>query len=376
VSFQYSSFTSKEILKIAAEDIRSNAKIQAHDLESMFVNKIEGVTSNLQIVSSARSVQNSEFERARTLFNAAQNSTSELTNFYMWLDGEGRLVWLSNINQTTYQNIRGTDLSFRPYFIEAKKGLDNYYSSAIDSNNNVTRIYISRPMVSMETGEFLGVSVAGIRLTTFGTLLQNQLSPDTQSSVGMIDRNGLILYSGSQELIGKDVFGPEFQSILPPELKDPFNEFLRQSLQGQSGLEDFTAGNETSTIAYEPIILEGEQFGTLYVVAPHQFADNVGALVQQQTNFNTIMTMVIGSAAFAVAALVVVWNARLERVVTARTSELQAKGEELKRSYDSLAIANEQLKVHDKMQKSSSISPPMSSGRRRRRSSAMPSFCR
>jgi hypothetical protein len=33
VSFQYSSFTSIEILKIAAEDVRSNAKIQAHDLE-------------------------------------------------------------------------------------------------------------------------------------------------------------------------------------------------------------------------------------------------------------------------------------------------------------------------------------------------------
>jgi signal transduction histidine kinase len=46
-----------------------------------------------------------------------------------------------------------------------------------------------------------------------------------------------------------------------------------------------------------------------------------------------------------------VWNARLERVVTSRTSELRAKSEELKKSYDSLASANEQLKVHDRLQK-------------------------
>jgi signal transduction histidine kinase len=73
--------------------------------------------------------------------------------------------------------------------------------------------------------------------------------------------------------------------------------------------------------------------------------------VDQQRHFSTIIAIVIGTAAVAVAALVLVWNARLERVVTARTAELQAKSEELKRSYDSLAGANEQLKVHDRMQK-------------------------
>jgi signal transduction histidine kinase len=63
------------------------------------------------------------------------------------------------------------------------------------------------------------------------------------------------------------------------------------------------------------------------------------------------MTLVIGAAAVGVAALVIVWNSRLEKTVAVRTSELRAKSDELKRSYDTLATANEQLKVHDRLQK-------------------------
>lgn len=351
VSFQYSSFTSNEILKIAADNVRTSTQIQAHDLDRIMVNKLDSIAGKLQIISNAPAVESNEFERARTLFNTAQNASSELTNFYMWLDSEGKLVWLSNMNQTTYETFRGTDLSERPYFIEAKNRLNVYYSSAIDSNDNIIRLYISRPIVNEETGEFSGVAAVGIKLDTLGTFLQEELSPDFKSTFGIVDRNGVILYSRSQELIGKHIFGPELQSILPPDLKDSFNEFMRQSLQGNPGIQDFSTENATSTIAYQPIFLGGEQFGTLYVVTPHEFASNVGLLVDQQRNFSTIMAAAIGTAAVAVAALVITWNTRLEKTVSTRTTELRTKSEELKRSYDSLAVANEQLKVHDRLQK-------------------------
>jgi signal transduction histidine kinase len=351
VSFQYSSYTSGEILKIAANDIRSNARIEAHDLDRIMVNKLDSIAGKLQIISNSPAVQNDEFERARTLFNTGQNASSELTNFYMWLDSEGRLVWLSNMNQTTYETFRGTDLSQRSYFIEAKNRLDTYYSSAIDSNDNIIRLYISNPIVDQETGEFTGVAVAGIRLDSLGTFLQNELSPGFKSTFGMVDRNGIILHSQSQELVGKHIFGPEVQSRLPPDLKDSFNEFIRQSLQGNPGVQDFSTENATSTIAYEPIFLGGEQFGTLYIVTPHEFAGSVRLLVEQQRNFSTIMAAAIGVAAVGVATLVITWNTRLTKTVSTRTSELRAKSEELEKSYDSLAAANEQLKVHDKLQK-------------------------
>src|SRR5690606_10723972 len=49
--------------------------------------------------------------------------------------------------------------------------------------------------------------------------------------------------------------------------------------------------------------------------------------------------------------LVLTWNTKLMRTVDARTLELRSKTDDLKRSNDSLASANEQLKIHDRMQK-------------------------
>jgi signal transduction histidine kinase len=350
-SFKYSSYTSNEILKIAASDVRSNAQIQAHDLVRIMVHKLDSIDDNLEIIANAPTVQEGNVGRAHSVFDAAQNATSDLTNFYMWLDSEGRLVWLSNMNQTVYEAFKGTDLSYRSYFIEAKNRLGTYYSNTIDSNDDVPRIYVSHPIVSKETGAFIGVTVAGIKLDTFGTFLQDEMSSSFQSTIGMLDRNGVVLYSQNQQFIGRNIFDKEIQSLIPGEVKDPFNRLIRQSLEGSSGMEDLTVGGNTTTLAYQPIMVEEEQFGTLYVVAPHKFADNVGLLVDQQRNFSTVMAGSIGAAAVGISALVIVWNSRLEKVVDTRTSELRTKSDELKRSYDSLATANEQLKVHDRLQK-------------------------
>ena len=35
----------------------------------------------------------------------------------MWLDKNGKMIWLSNIKQSVYQKYKGIDLSYRPYFL-------------------------------------------------------------------------------------------------------------------------------------------------------------------------------------------------------------------------------------------------------------------
>jgi len=57
---------------------------------------------------------------------------------------------------------------------------------------------------------FKGVIVAGIRVDTLGNLLKNQLLPEFKSTIGLLDKNGIIIYNGnmsytasSQSYIGK-----------------------------------------------------------------------------------------------------------------------------------------------------------------------------
>jgi len=79
-SYQYSVFTSDQIRKIGAQDISSNAEIQAHDIARNLKNNIEAVSSNLALLSNIPAIQNQDLESSKELFSDAQGTTSNITS--------------------------------------------------------------------------------------------------------------------------------------------------------------------------------------------------------------------------------------------------------------------------------------------------------
>jgi len=348
-SYQYSVFTSNKIVDIASQEVRSNVRIEVHDLTQILGKQLQTVSTLLQTLTPSPLIQNNQSQKlAFVLFNSRQNSTSELTNFYMWLDNNGKIVWISNMNESTYQKYRGTDLSYRPYFTIPKVTHEAYYSSLITSNDKIPRLYISYPIINGTTGIFKGVVVAGINVYTLGNLLKNQLFPQFNSTIGLLDRNGIILYTNPPQYVGENVFGNKFQSALssllhPSDSITLLNNLIKTSLQGSTGSGDILANGKMSTIAYEPVLVKGQYFLTLYISAQQNLATDVSALIDQQRYFTILIIAIIGAVAVVIAFLVFSWNKRLETVVSTRTAEL-------KTANDSLAGANERLKIHDKMQ--------------------------
>ena len=293
------------------------------------------------------------------MINSRQRSSSDITDFYMWLNKDGKINWISNINASTYQKYRGTDLSYRQYFTIPKKTYTAYYSSLIESNDKVPRLYISYPVINM-TGTnndndnsnvkrvFTGVVVASIRLESLGNFLKDQLYPQFNSTIGLLDKNGTILYAPrAQQYVGENIFGNKFQSLVSsilhaPESKNLLND-LSNSLQGNTGSKDILINGKMNTVAYQPVVVSGKNFLTLYVSVQHHLATDVDALIVQHQYFTMLMVTIIGGVAFIIIFLVFSWNKRLETIVNARTIEL-------KKANDSLASAIEKLKVHDKMQ--------------------------
>nr|MDQ6864231.1 sensor histidine kinase [Thermoproteota archaeon] len=359
ISYQYSTFTSNKIVEISSQEVRSTARIEVHDLSQILSNRLQTVSVLLQRLSPSPLIQNDTYQKsAFILFNARQLATSELTNFYMWLNKDGKVVWISNMNQTTYQKYKGTDLSYRPYFTLPKTTHTAYYSSLRDSNDKIPRLYISYPVINNSTGTvdtgidksentrvgviFKGVVVAGIRADTLGNLLKNQLFSQFNSTIGLLDRNGISLYTNPHRYVGEYIFGNKFQSVLssalnPPESKNLLNGLIKRSLQGYTGSGDILVNGKMNTIAYEPVAAGGKNFLTLYISAQQNLASNVSTLIDQQRYFTLLVVTIISAVAIIGAFLVFSWNRRLETTVGARTAEL--------------ALANEQLKVHDKMQK-------------------------
>ncbi len=362
-SFQYSSLISNNIVNIASDELRSQARIQVHDFAQILANRLESITILLQTLADSPAIQNNEFRRAQIIIDYRKNYTDHLTDFYMWLDKDGKIVWISNINSTAYQRYKGFDLSYRPYFTVPKNINTAYYSSIIDSNDRVPRLYISYPILGKQGGEykdttnetkigtFKGVVVSAIRLNTLGNLLKNQLFPEFESNMILMDKNGMILYSSSnQSYIGKNVFGEEFQSTLSTLLslksRNSLNELFKTSLQQRNtdGSIDIFAQNRMNTIAYEPVIVKGNHFMTSFISSTHNFASNVSDAIDQQKNFSIFIVIIIASVAIGISFLVLTWNRRLETIVTTRTAELTKANKKLVSVY-------EQLKVHDKMQR-------------------------
>jgi signal transduction histidine kinase len=372
--YQYSNSISGEIVNLAIDDIESNVKIQSHVISRSLANSVSAIISNLRVFANAPSIQNGSLS-SQTLFDAAQESTKGLTEGYYWLDRDGKVITYSQVNE--FPDYRGADLSSRDYFKIPRDKNMPYFTSVINSTDKVQRVYISYPIIgnsvngngsgdnsgsssviesnatsaaltnndSNNNNVFEGVIVAALRATDIGKFLQSELLKEFPNTAGLIDSNGIILYSQNQSYIGKNYFGNEFQSVIPAAIRNDFNAIIERSLEGNTGLEDFTIeqGN-TSTVAYNPVVVNGDHIWTLYIVSPHQLAENVYGLINKESVLSIIIIAIIMAIAGALFFIIMSWNRTLRGAVNTRTQEL-------KNTVNQLSQANEQLKVHDKMQK-------------------------
>ena len=362
ISYQSASFTADEIKKIAEEDIKSNARIQAYDLSRILVHSLDSINSNLKVLTSSPFLFESDIDQVQNLLYSAQSSTLNITDAYYWIDVNGRIVTSSKIYQTDKAN-EILDTQNQPFFLNSKKTLTPFYSTSITSKGSPSSfLYISYPLIKQQILKyqnntynakqiFNGVLVAAISVKSLGVFLQNEMTSSIIGNVGLMDRDGVIIYARNQSLIGNNYVSNEFQSLIPNDLRESYNKIIKKGLEGKSLAEDLTYNGSAITLSYEPIVINGKYLWTLYVSFPHQLASNVGSLIAQQNNFSTLIVVITGSVTFGIIYLILSWNKRLEGEVNIRTGELKNTNISLMKSNELLEEANEQLKVHDKMQK-------------------------
>lgn len=362
LSYQYSSFTASKIAGIASDDVRTNAKIEAYHLSQILIHSINSITNNFRALTNSLPVLNAETDTIQFLLNNAQDSTSELTSAYYLLDSNGKVISSSNKSGTELEYESGLDLRNMEYYLIPRNTQLPYYST-VNQSPDGAKIFISFPIFDQKTdvaGDTSGINttrgiqgviVSAIDVERVGSFLQDKLSPELISNVGLMDKNGIFLYARNESLIGKNFLSKDFQSTIPVNIKDSYNNILKRSLRPEAGAEDVSFNDKTTTISYQPIIIDGKQLWTLYIGSPHTLTSDVGLLIDQQKNFSTLVVMVIGALAIGIAFVILSWNKRLKTSVTNRTLELKTANDSLTESNRLLADANEQLKVHDKMQK-------------------------
>ena len=145
LSYHYSGITADQISSVASTDIRSNAIIETDGLSRTLIHIIDPISTNLEILSNVANYSNVGW--TKNLIDRAQNSTKNLTEGYYWIDENGRIVAISNVNSSLIHSYNSIDLSNREYFVIPKETMSKYYSSAIESIDKVPRLYISFPII-------------------------------------------------------------------------------------------------------------------------------------------------------------------------------------------------------------------------------------
>lgn len=372
LSYNYFAQTANQIQELAINDLQTNSEIEAYSISNSLSNAIYAIISNLEIIASSPSTIEENISRIQTLLNVGLVSTNNLTDGYYFLDENGRLVTFTGIEKEENARYQGIDLSHRSYFQVPRQNGSLYISTVIDSNDNIPRIYISLPILennltrSLEMGEkqspsklnsssFKGVVVASIEAKTLGNFLEGQIHPKFDGSIGFIDQDGTIIYTQNQTFVGQNYFSSEFQSYLKSILKDKeegFNRIIDKALVSESGVEEFSFENTSITIAYEAVRgpnisnndIYGNRAGTLFITVPHTLAGDVASLIGNHRITNFSIITLIAAISTIIAIILLKWNRILESKVNEKTFQLRE-------TIDKLKKANENLKLHDNLQK-------------------------
>ncbi len=344
LSYQHSILTSERIAIAATQDLKDNGRIQAYDISKSLENRLESIRSNLEILANAPVIQNGEDSKARVLINTAENTTKGFTDTYFWINETGKLQWTGAfVNETVYNQYYGADRSDRPYFTEPRNTHLPYISTLRDSVDGVPRIYTAYPIITNNDivgGAFKGVLVASMNLVSLGNSINEQLPPDNQGSVSLMDRDGTILYTQNNVLLGKNYFSDEVQNLIftnyiPANQKDTFNTIMSNSIAGNSGTAEYSWSGVPLILAYNPVMFDQgsenrqQHAMVLHLTLPKAFASDIALLIEQQRNLSTLVPAAIGVVAVVIALMIIRWNSKLEDTVKERTAKLEAANEQL-----------------------------------------------
>jgi signal transduction histidine kinase len=372
LSYQYSSMTANKVEELASDNIRSNARITAFDLSRLFFHTVNPVVNKLAVLSNTFPAGFDNQSLNQVLLRFAQDSTMDLTEGYYLFDNDGRILSWTGLDPKNLTSFRSSNLTAEEFIRIPLETSSPYYSNVLNSFDNEPRLFISFPIFQASSGTDnenpgisnsstlsnghspVGVIVGAINLKTVGEMLQRDLSPEIASNVGFMDRDGVIVYAREPSLVGKNYLSTEFQSLVSEDIKNSYNEIINSSLRDRNGgVNDIELPNTDSivTMAYQPVRIGNEHLWTLYVSVPHSLATEVGVLIDQLSTFSTIVVITTACVAVFISFIVLSWNRRLDNAIKSRTRQLKEINNSFGETNRRLAVANKQLKIHDRMQK-------------------------
>ncbi|HEY7082025.1 MAG TPA: ATP-binding protein [Nitrososphaeraceae archaeon] len=338
------------IQSITEQDIRSNLLSQqkqrqiasTRDISLHAGSDLNLVVGMLDGLANSLYLQEGEFSS----INASKLVSEKYTQFSKVIDrlfllDKNNIVKLSFSPAGSEGAILGADYSQRNWVIDTRNTHKPVFSSGFEREGMYT-IFVSYPIINRNSGEFLGVIATSIPTIPFFSHYGNVEHIDRQFLVAY-DTNGTMLANGaSQTLVGQNFFGSYTQEFI--NHNSILNNLTRVLLAGGVGNAIYDYGKGERLTTGSSIIVNGKPIYFVQVVTPTtQIYSDVNGLLSIE---NVKMFALFGGTIAAVAVLIILlfkWTGSLNREVKRRTKQLDI-------SNSQLALANDKLKIRDKMQ--------------------------
>ena len=352
LTYQYYMRNSSDIQHIAVEHIQSTTLVKVSDLAQILKNKLDLVTTNLEMLSSSRELIDQRLESGKVLLNSAQKTTINFVDFYSWVDSNGMRIWSSlDVNDTADEKIKEFSTAAQTYFQKIKDAQVPAYSNTIKLTDDQSGILILYPIIDIQnrttaknnTNQFKGDILAGISSKTLGSFLQSQIPPLASANLSLVDSTGMMILAGVPDFVGTSVFDKKFDSMVGRSSNDKIPgkdmiDLFRSAVQiPRVGTTDVILDGKGHTVTYAPVISNGIHYFTTILILPHNLASSLDDLVAQQRNFAVIAMIIIVASALGIFFVITYWNKGLRKVVYIQTKELEE--------------TTKKLTYHDKLQK-------------------------
>jgi signal transduction histidine kinase len=314
----------------------SNKAISQH-----IVSDIGSILANLKVVSNSVYVQHGNLTGNKTgqILGEVYNDIIQLvgkTDILYVVDKNGiiRQAASEEADQSTFV---GANISFRDFVNQTKSTLEPVFSAGLSSLDGIYRIFITYPIINRETGQYEGLIAAAIPTVDFFERYGNVYGIKSQY-LAALDRTATHLVHGNAQLIGKNFF-EEYTQNFTRHNKD-LNNLMNEVLSGKSGDVVYNIGAGERLTTGFPVSIQGEDPPpyVVFIVTPtSQIYSQIENILFTQRIETFSLLAITTAAAIILIIFLIKWSSNLNSEVKRRTRELES--------------ANEQLKVHDKMQK-------------------------
>ncbi len=305
---------------------------------------LDSIMTRLQSLANSVYLQQGDLvsNKTKTLMEQMYIQMNKITDVDRLFILDGNNIERNGLVPKGEEAFVGVNFTYRDYVRETKSTLMPVFSDGFVGRDGKYRIAITAPIISIETGKYEGL-VGGLIPTTEFFANYGNIYNIKSNFLVVFDKKGNYIATPRTELLGKNYFGNEAQQIFH---HNPIQGNLyRQLLEGIPGnaVYDFGIGERLNT-GY-PIFVQGKPTYFVSAVTPT-------SVIYSQIN-NVIFTeriemfsLLAGTTAAIVVLIIflIKWSSNLNDEVKRRTRELNE-------SNNQLGVANEQLKLHDKMQK-------------------------